>query len=94
MARASGERSALVEIKAVDGTYPLYGDVVLDPAMPLHVTRFFPRHRMQDRPPTPVARVLHVDRDRERRSVQQLLAFVASLPIRHSGEWSRDDLYE
>lgn len=42
----------------------------------------------------PVARVLPVDRDRERRSVQQLLAFVASLPIRHSGEWSRDDLYE
>jgi putative ABC transport system permease protein len=35
MARANGERSALVEIKAVDGTYPLYGDVVLDPAMPL-----------------------------------------------------------
>lgn len=35
MARASGERSALVEIKAVDSAYPLYGDVVLDPAMPL-----------------------------------------------------------
>ena len=32
----------------------------VDPAMPLHVTRFFPRHRMQDRPPTPVARVLHL----------------------------------
>jgi putative ABC transport system permease protein len=36
MARADGERSALVEIKAVDDAYPLYGDVVLDPAMPLH----------------------------------------------------------
>ncbi len=28
-------RSALVEIKAVDGAYPLYGTVVLDPAQPL-----------------------------------------------------------
>jgi putative ABC transport system permease protein len=35
MARASGERSALVEIKAVDGAYPLYGNVILDPAMSL-----------------------------------------------------------
>jgi putative ABC transport system permease protein len=35
MARASGERSALVEIKAVDGAYPLYGNLVLDPDMPL-----------------------------------------------------------
>jgi putative ABC transport system permease protein len=35
MARASGERSALVEIKAVDGAYPLYGNAALDPAMPL-----------------------------------------------------------
>lgn len=35
MARASGERSALVEIKAVDAGYPLYGAVVLEPAMAL-----------------------------------------------------------
>ncbi|MGD9923019.1 MAG: ABC transporter permease [Pseudorhodoplanes sp.] len=35
MARASGERSALVEVKAVDGLYPLYGTVLLEPAMPL-----------------------------------------------------------
>jgi putative ABC transport system permease protein len=35
MARASGERSALVEIKAVDSAYPLYGNVGLEPAMPL-----------------------------------------------------------
>ncbi len=35
MARASGERSALVEMKAVDNAYPLYGNVALDPAMPL-----------------------------------------------------------
>jgi putative ABC transport system permease protein len=35
MARAPGERNALVEIKAVDGLYPLYGTAVLEPAMPL-----------------------------------------------------------
>ncbi len=35
MARASGSRQALVEIKAVDGAYPLYGTPVLEPAMPL-----------------------------------------------------------
>lgn len=27
----------------------------LDPSIPLHLTRFFPSHRMLDRPPTPVA---------------------------------------
>ena len=41
-----------------------------------------------------VARVLPVDRRQEQRSIGQLLAFVASLPVRHSGQWSRDDLYE
>jgi putative ABC transport system permease protein len=35
MARADGERTALVEIKAVDGAYPLFGVAALDPAMPL-----------------------------------------------------------
>lgn len=35
MARASGERSALVEIKAVDGAYPLAGSLALEPVMPL-----------------------------------------------------------
>ena len=35
MARASGERSALVEVKAVDSAYPLYGSAGLDPAMSL-----------------------------------------------------------
>lgn len=29
----------------------------VDPAIPLHLSRFFPRHRMQDRPPTPVETV-------------------------------------
>jgi len=42
----------------------------------------------------PVARVLPVDRHQERRAIECLLDFVAGLPIRHSGGWSRDDLYE
>jgi prevent-host-death family protein len=41
-----------------------------------------------------VARVLPVDRNQERRSIERLLTFVSDLPIRHSGDWSRDDLYE
>jgi putative ABC transport system permease protein len=35
MARAADGRSALVEIKAVDGAYPLIGGVRLDPVMPV-----------------------------------------------------------
>ena len=35
MARTADERNALVEIKAVDNVYPLYGKVVLEPAIPL-----------------------------------------------------------
>ncbi|MBI4275204.1 MAG: FtsX-like permease family protein [Rhizobiales bacterium] len=35
MARARDERTALVEIKAVDDAYPLYGVVEIEPAMPL-----------------------------------------------------------
>ncbi len=35
MARTGDDRSALIELKAVDGFYPLYGSVALDPAMPL-----------------------------------------------------------
>ncbi len=35
MARAPDDRSALVEIKAVDGAYPLYGKVTLEPDIPL-----------------------------------------------------------
>ncbi len=41
-----------------------------------------------------VARVLPVDRQQEKRSVGRLLDFCSALPIRHSGNWSRDDLYE
>ncbi|WP_130868524.1 AmmeMemoRadiSam system radical SAM enzyme [Intestinimonas massiliensis (ex Afouda et al. 2020)] len=32
----------------------------VSPDIPLHVSRFFPRHRMADRPPTPVERVCHL----------------------------------
>ena len=35
MARPGDGNQALVEVKAVDGLYPLYGNAVLDPAMPL-----------------------------------------------------------
>ena len=42
----------------------------------------------------PVARVLPIDRDEECRSVRQLLRFLAKLPVRQSGNWSRNDLYE
>ncbi len=35
MARVSDGRSTLVEIKAVDGNYPLFGAVTADPALPL-----------------------------------------------------------
>lgn len=32
----------------------------IDPEIPLHVSRFFPRHRMQDRPPTPTETVFRL----------------------------------
>ncbi len=39
----------------------------VSPNIPLHVSRFFPRHRMQDRPPTPVSTVYRLaDLARER----------------------------
>lgn len=42
----------------------------------------------------PVARVTPIDREGEQRSVARLLAFVKTLPVRHAGDWTRDDLYE
>ncbi len=42
----------------------------------------------------PVARVLPVDRTQEQRLVEKLLKFVGGLPVRHSGMWTRADLYE
>jgi len=35
MARAAGGQATLVEMKAVDGVYPLFGEPVLDPPLPL-----------------------------------------------------------
>src|SRR6201991_4709637 len=35
MARAGDGRLALVELKAVDGAYPMLGELVLDPEMPV-----------------------------------------------------------
>jgi putative ABC transport system permease protein len=35
MAGTADGRRALIELKAVDGAYPLYGKVALDPDMPL-----------------------------------------------------------
>jgi putative ABC transport system permease protein len=35
MARTADGRTALIEMKAVDGAYPLYGSIVTDPAAPL-----------------------------------------------------------
>lgn len=40
-----------------------------------------------------VARVLPIDRQHEKRAIDRLLTFCSGLPVRHSGEWSRDDLY-
>ncbi|MGQ0558103.1 MAG: type II toxin-antitoxin system Phd/YefM family antitoxin [Sphingosinicella sp.] len=40
-----------------------------------------------------VARVLPIDRDRDRRSVERLLGFVRRLPRRRAGKWDRDQLY-
>jgi prevent-host-death family protein len=41
-----------------------------------------------------VARVLPVDRVAQAHAIARLLAFVGDLPVRHSGDWSRGDLYE
>jgi putative ABC transport system permease protein len=35
MARAADGRTALIEIKALDAAYPLFGQVLLDPPLPL-----------------------------------------------------------
>lgn len=40
-----------------------------------------------------VARVLPIDREGHRRSVERLLKFVDELPRRRSGSWTREDLY-
>jgi pyruvate formate lyase activating enzyme len=43
----------------------------IDQNIPLHLSRFFPRYRMMDRPPTPVERVYHLAG-----AVREYLSFV------------------
>lgn len=47
-----GENDSEAEMRALSGWL-----ASVSPEIPLHVSRFFPRHRMQDRPPTPVQTV-------------------------------------
>lgn len=42
----------------------------------------------------PVARVTPIDRASHERAIDRLLDFVAKLPRRYSGDWTREDLYE
>jgi prevent-host-death family protein len=42
----------------------------------------------------PVARVVPVEREAEKKAVKALVERLRRLPIRHSGSWSRADLYE
>lgn len=42
----------------------------------------------------PVARVLPIDRDGQRRSVKRLIDKLRREPIRYGGPWKREDLYE
>ena len=41
-----------------------------------------------------VARVVPVDRDAERSSVETLIRFLDTLPRRHAKGWTRSDLYD
>ena len=59
-----GENDSEEEMRALSGWLSS-----IRPDIPLHVSRFFPRHRMQDRPPTPVQtvyRLTEVARERLR----------------------------
>lgn len=57
-----GENDSEDEMRTLSGWLASVG-----PEIPLHVSRFFPRHRMTDRPPTPVETVYHLaDVARER----------------------------
>ena len=50
-----GENDSEREMRALSGWLASVGTDI-----PLHVTRFFPRHHMTDRPPTPVEAVYHL----------------------------------
>ena len=54
---------------AADGELQL--DAALDPSVPYHVTRFFPCHRLTDRPPTDV-RLVHELADVARRHLRHV----------------------
>ena len=59
-----GENDSEEEMRALSGWL-----ASVSPEIPLHVSLFFPRHRMQDRPPTPVdtvCRLAEVARERLR----------------------------
>lgn len=59
-----GENDSEEEMRALSGWL-----ASVSPEIPLHVSRFFPRHQMQDRPPTPVdtvCRLAEVARERLR----------------------------
>lgn len=59
-----GENDSEEEMRALSGWL-----ASVSPEIPLHVSRFFPRHQMQDRPPTPVDtvyRLAEVARERLR----------------------------
>jgi prevent-host-death family protein len=42
----------------------------------------------------PVARVIPVEQEDQRRKIERLLDYVETLPIRYSGPWKREDLYD
>ena len=53
----------------------------LDPGITYHLTRFFPQHRMTDRPPTPIATLRRLA-DAARRHLNDVLLGNCSAPTR------------
>jgi prevent-host-death family protein len=41
-----------------------------------------------------VARVVPIDRDDQKKRFERLLAFLKAQPVRYSGDWTREDLYD
>ncbi len=41
-----------------------------------------------------VARVVPIDRDDQKKRFDRLLAFLKTQPVRYSGDWTREDLYD
>lgn len=50
-----GENDSEEEMRALSGWL-----ASVNPEIPLHISRFFPRHCMRDRPPTPVETIYHL----------------------------------